>query len=107
MKVDLGIWGKLTWVVIVLGLIAVMDLALVKYLPLIRQNEQLRRQISSLNTQIKQEEETTWRLAAAIDAIQHDPATIERLAREKHEYAKPGETIIRFTSPASNSLSGR
>jgi len=107
MKVDLGIWGKLTWVVIILGLIAVMDLAIVKYLPLIRQNEQLRRQISALNTQIQQEEDTAWRLRAAIDAVQHDPATVERLAREKHEYAKPGETIIRFVNPASNNPSGR
>ena len=96
MKVDLGIWGKLTWVVIILGLIAVMDLAVVNYLPLIRKNENLRRRIAELDTQIRQEEAASLRLRTAIDAIQHDPATLERLAREKHEYAKPGETVIRF-----------
>jgi len=38
-KVDLGIWDKLTWAVIALGLAALLVGVVDLYLPLIRQNK--------------------------------------------------------------------
>ena len=102
MKVDLGIWSKLTGAVIFLLLLAGIGLVVVWYLPQIRQNEHMRAEILQLDTQIQQEEETARRLRASIDALRHDPKTVERLAREKLGYAKPGETVIRFEEPATN-----
>jgi cell division protein FtsB len=96
MKVDIGIWNKLTGAVIFLLLLAGFCLVIVWYLPLIQKNENMRREILRLDTQIQQGEETARRLRASIDAIHRDPKTVERFARETLGYAKPGETVIRF-----------
>ena len=38
-------------------------------------------------------------------AVTHElPILVERLARERLGYAKPGETVIRFDAPATNAL---
>jgi cell division protein FtsB len=102
MKVDLGIWDKLTWAVIVLGLVALLVGVVDLYLPLIRQNKRMREQINKLNTQINREEETNKWLKGYIEALHHDPKTVERVAREKLGYAKPDEIVIRFQEPATN-----
>jgi cell division protein FtsB len=102
MKVDLGIWGKLTRVVVFLLVIAGLIVVALWYTPLIQHNERLGRERLRLDAQIKQEEETAKRLRASLDAVQHDPKTVERLAREKLGYAKAGETVIRFEEPATN-----
>ncbi|MDB6018947.1 MAG: Septum formation initiator [Pedosphaera sp.] len=107
MKVDIGIWGKLTRVVICLLLLAGFGIVVVLYLPLIHQNERMRMQILKLDTQIQQDQETERRLKAAIDALHRDPKTVERLAREKLSYAKVGETIIRFEDSGTNNTSLR
>ncbi len=107
MKVDLGIWGKLTWVVIVLTLLAGLVLVGGWYLPLISQNERMRAEILKLDRQIQQEEELAKHLKASYEALRHDSNTVERLVREKFGYAKAGETVFRFDAPATNSQSTR
>ena len=102
MKVDLGIWDKLTWAVIALGLAALLVGVVDLYLPLIRQNKRMREQINKLNTQINREEETNKWLKGYIEALHHDPKTVERVARERLGYAKPDEIVIRFQEPATN-----
>ena len=99
MHVNLGIWNKLTGVVIFLCFIAVILLIGVWYLPLIQKNERMRRRILELDSQIQKQEEVYKQLRAAIDTLSHDPKAVERLAREKFGYAKPGETVIRFGEP--------
>ena len=102
MNVNLGIWGKLTRVVIFLFLVAgLMGLA-VWYLPLIRTNERMREATFKLDTQIQKDEETSKQLKAAIDSLRYDPKAVERLARERLGYVKPGETVIRFEAPVTN-----
>ena len=66
------------------------------YLPLIKNNQSLRREIAD-------QEETIERLKTGIAAkkrmlssYQNDPQSAERLARENLRYSKPGETIFRF-----------
>jgi cell division protein FtsB len=94
MNVNLGIWSKLTKVVIALVVIAILLLIGMCYLPLIHQ-------------QLQQEEDKNKHLQTQIDALLHDPKTVERLTREKLGYAKPDETVIRFETPATNSQSGQ
>ena len=102
MNVNLGIWGKLTRVVIFLLLLAgVLGIAL-WYWPLIQHNERMRKRILELDTQIQKAEETAKQQQTSIDAIRRDPKSVERLAREKLGYAKPGETVIRFEPPSTN-----
>ena len=99
---DVGIWSKLTRVVVFLLIVAVAVAVGFWYLPLIHQNERMRKEILRLETQIKQEEETSRQLRATIESLNKDPKAVERLAREKLGYAKPLETVVRFEE-ATNS----
>ena len=102
MKVDLGIWSKLTQVVIGLVAIAILLLIGMTYLPLIQQNENYRREIDRLDVEIQKQTEISKELKTEIDALRNDPKTVERLAREKLGYAKPDETIIHFQASTTN-----
>jgi cell division protein FtsB len=99
-KVDLGIWSRLTQVVIVLVAVAIILLIGMKFLPIIHENERMRGVIYQLDTKIQQQEETEKKLRAQIDALRNDPKTVERLAREKLGYARPDETVVRFETNA-------
>src|SRR5664279_4292372 len=107
MKVNLGIWDKLTPVVIFLVFVAGVLLVAIWYLPLIKHNERMRREILRLDTVIQKEEETGKQLRTSIDALRYDPKAVERLARERLGYAKAGEYVIRFEQPQTNSPSRR
>jgi cell division protein FtsB len=76
------------------------------YLPLIQQNERMRREIFRLDVQLQKEEAKSKELKAEIDALRNDPKTVERLMREKLGYAKPDETVVRF-EPATTNAPGR
>ena len=103
MKVDLGIWGKLTRLVVFLLCVAGVLGVAVWYLPIIKQNERMRRVVLQLDTQIAKADENNRQLKTSIEALRYDPKAVERLARERLGYAKPGETVIRFED-ANNSV---
>ena len=107
MNVDTGIWGKLTRVVIVLLVIALLGIIWQWYLPLIKQNERMRRTTLILDNNIQVEEANQKQYKASIDTLRYDTNAIERLARERLRYAKPGETVIVFEPPVTNSASAR
>ncbi|HEX3889921.1 MAG TPA: septum formation initiator family protein [Verrucomicrobiae bacterium] len=101
MNVNLGIWSALTKIVVGLVVIAVLLLIGMCYLPLINQNERMRAENLRLETELQKESDKSKQLQAQIDALQNDPKTTERLAREKLGYAKTDETVVLFTnSPA-------
>ena len=87
----------------VVGLIALALLLLIGmyYLPVIQENTRMRAQILKLDQQLEDETNQLNQVQAQIDAMLNDPKTVERLARVKLGYAKPGETIILF-EPATN-----
>jgi cell division protein FtsB len=111
MSNNLGIWDKLTKMVLALLLVAIVicvSLAVVIwYVPLIQHNERMRKEILRLNDQIKIEERKAALMKMEIDALRTDPKAVERLAREKLGYAKPGETVIRFQDPPTNSVAAK
>ena len=102
MNVDLGIWAKLTRVVIFLLFLAGILGVAVWYLPLIEHNQHSRKTILDLDKRIQVEEERKRQLKASIDSLQRDPKAVERLARERLGYAKTGETVIRFEASLTN-----
>ena len=102
MNVDLGIWSKLTKLVVGLVVLAVLLLIGMCYLPVIKENERMRRQILIFQDQIQKEETRSRELQAQLDALLHDPKTVERLTREKLGYARPDETVVRFESTSTN-----
>src|ERR1700712_1770977 len=99
MNVDLGIWGKLTRVVIGLVVIAALGIVWLWYLPLIKQNERMRRNLLTLDNQFQKEKAAQKQMNASMETLRYDTNAIERLAREKLRYAKPGETVIVFEQP--------
>ena len=103
MTADFNIWDKLTRLVIFLSFIAYLLLVAFWYLPLIRTNEQMRKDILRDEARIKKQEEIGKQLHGTIEALRRDPRAFERLARERLGYGKPGEIIIRFEAPATNS----
>lgn len=98
MNVEDSIWDKLTRVVIGLLLLAFLVAVGVWYLPLIKHNARMRQEVMRLDAQVQKEVEAKRQLNAAVESLSNDPKAIERLAREKLGYAKPGETVIRFES---------
>lgn len=107
MNAEPGIWNKLTRIAVGLILAALLLLVAVWYLPLIKTNERYRKEILRLDTQIQKEEEAAKELKTSIDALRNDPKAVERLAREKLGYAKPGETVIRFEDSGTNQAAAR
>ena len=102
MNVNLGIWSKLTGAAAAFVVIAFLLLVGMWYLPLIRQNQRMRADILRLQNELQKEQVKANELQTQINALQNDPNTVARLAREKLGYAKPGETVIHF-EPATNS----
>ena len=72
MNVDVGIWGKLTSLVVFLFVLAVLLIIGEWYLPVIKQNERMRQEIVRLDNQIQKEEETSRQLKASIDALRYE-----------------------------------
>jgi cell division protein FtsB len=104
-NVNLGIWSKLTKAAVALVIVAFLMLVGMYYLPLIQQNQRMRADILRLQNELQKEQARANHLQSQINALQNDPATVARLAREKLGYAKPGETVIHF-EPATNSPTG-
>jgi cell division protein FtsB len=102
-NVNLGIWSKLTKVVVALVVMACLLLIGMKFLPLLQQNERMRADIMRLQTQLQIEEANSKQLKAEIDSLRNNSNAIERLAREKLGYAKPGEIVVRFEPATTNS----
>jgi cell division protein FtsB len=95
------IWDKLARLVVFLLFIAGLLAVFFWYLPLIQQNQRYRKEILLLDAKIAEQERLGRQLKARTDAVQNDPRTLERLAREKLGWARTNETVIRFerTSP--------
>ena len=107
MNIELNIWDKLTRVVQLLLFVAGLLAVGLWYMPLVEHNERIRREILRLDTEIKSREELGKQMKNSIQALSHDPKAIERLARERFGYGKPGETVIRFEPAETNAASRR
>jgi cell division protein FtsB len=101
-NVDVGLYGKLTRLIVILIAAAGLLGLCWWYLPLIQENERARKEILRLDAQVQKEQDAARQLNASIQAISNDPRTVERLARENLGYAKPGETVVRFSPPVTN-----
>jgi cell division protein FtsB len=101
-NVDLGIWQKLSRLMALLIFMAAILAVVVWYIPLFQQNERMRKEIQTLQGQIRREEQAGRQLENSIKALRDDPKTVERMAREKLGYAKTGETVIYFEQKMTN-----
>lgn len=102
MQPEAGIWNKLTRIVILLICVAGIIALGRWYLPLIQQNERMRKEIHRLESELALEQETAKKLQQEIDLLTKDPAALEREIRVRLGYAQPGETIFRFEGGETN-----
>lgn len=107
MNVEDSIWDKLTRVVIGLLLLAGLVGIGVWYLPLIRQNERMRKEVLRLDGEVAKEAEMRRQLNTQVDALNNDTNAVIRIARESLGVAKPGETVIHFEESPTNSFQFR
>ncbi|MEI6074026.1 MAG: septum formation initiator family protein [Verrucomicrobiota bacterium] len=104
MNFELGIWSWLSKAMGVLIAAAILVLIVEKYLPLIQQNERMRREIDRLDAEQKKQEQISRELRNEIDALRNDPETVTRLVREKLGYAKTNETVLHFESTNADAV---
>jgi cell division protein FtsB len=102
MNPETGIWNKLTRIVIFLIIVAGLIALGRWYLPLIQQNERMRREIHRLETELQAEREQSRQLQQEIDLLTKDTAALEREIRARLGLARPGETVIRFEGMGTN-----
>jgi len=101
MNVNVGLWDKLSKVVIFLLFVAALTAVFFWYLPLIQWNQNYRKRLLSYDAEIGRQEKVSHQLKVSIDAMQNDPKTVERLVRERLGWAKPGEMVVRFQGTAA------
>jgi len=102
MNAGQSVWDKLFRLVLALLVVASLLGIFLWYQPVIQENQRLRRDKLELEKKIDKEAETARKLDSDFHALQN-PITIERLARERLSYAKPGENVIHFDPPPGNS----
>ena len=89
-------WDKLSKVILLLLALALIVFAFLHYLPLIRTNQNYRKELLALDARVAEQQRLERQLRASMDSLQNDPKAIERLAREKLGWAKTNEMVIRF-----------
>lgn len=95
----------MTMILLVTAAILAVGILLCRYyVHVIQQNQRIRKTVLQIETRIQTEEEIARQLNSSVHALSNDPKTVERLARERLGYAKPGETVIRFETPSTNSV---
>jgi cell division protein FtsB len=96
-----SIWTLLQRIVIVLLVTASLLLVALWYWPLIRTNAALRRRLNDVQMQVELERQQVAQKSNLVQSLTSDDHMLERLAREKLGWARPGETVILFqASPA-------
>lgn len=58
-----------------------------------------RAEVEAARAELAELEERIDSLAARADSLEHDPATLERIARERFGMIREGETLYRFAHP--------
>lgn len=101
-------WNRLSYAVVGLLLLAGFLLAGLWYLPEIRANQQLQQRKLELQGRLAAADTLLWQLKERVRELETNPKAVERLAREKLGYARPGETVIYFVPPLEDDTqSGR
>ena len=89
-------WDKLSKVTLFLLVVALLLFAFLQYLPLIRTNQNYRKELLAVDARVAEQGRLERQLRASIESLQNDPKAIERLAREKLGWARTNEMVIRF-----------
>jgi len=102
-SVSYSIWDKLTRLVMALLVIAAVLGIIVWYEPVVQENQRMREEKFELEKKIDLESKIAKKLDTQLRSFENpalERTMVERLARERLSYAKPGENVIHFEPPA-------
>ena len=103
-NVSCSIWDKLTRMVAALLVLAGVLGIVVWYEPVVQENQRMREQKFDLDRKIEQESMVAKKLDTQLRSFENpvlERNLVERLARERLSYAKPGENVVHFETPAT------
>lgn len=100
-RIDLGMFGWLNRILVVLIVASVIAVAAMKYVPLIRTNIKLVRREQELLERVAAKKAQSIRLAQRIRQLRENPRVIEREARAQLGLAKSDEMVLWISSPAT------
>lgn len=83
---------------IALVCVAIVGFAVAWLLPAWRERERTREALAELEQQLLKRQTENAALRAEITRLKRDPATIERVAREKFGYCRPDEKVYDFSA---------
>ncbi len=89
-------WRIVLWMSLALMLLIGSVVVSFWYMPVIRKNEGMQREVHALKQKVSREREMARELTFSIKALQTDTNTIARMARGEAGLAGEGESIVRF-----------
>ena len=98
------IWSLIQRIALIVTAVVVIGLAASKIWPAYRQFQHLQETNAERTEEVRKEQEAVDELKEKQARLRTDPAYAERIAREEHGLAKPGELIVKYVDdpPASN-----
>lgn len=88
---------KLEIVIITLFVLAIISGSVIQVIPVFLKKRQAEQTIQEKKQILNKEEDRYRSLMQEIHDLEHSAAAIERVAREKFKYCRPGETIYIYS----------
>lgn len=105
-RVDLGVFGWLNRILVMLIVAAMGAVAALKYVPLIRTNVRLAQREQELKDSVAAKKAHSARLAHRIRQLRENPRVVEREARAQLGLARPDEMVVWITARAPRGTNG-
>ena len=100
-----NIWNTLARVLGVMLVMAAIMAVVIWYAPVVQENQRMREDKFALDQKIEQEQKVARKLDIQLHSFE-DPTLertiVERLARERLSYARPGENVVHFETPSTS-----
>lgn len=88
---------KLEIVIITLFVLAIISGSIIQIIPVYLQKRQAERTIQEKQLILEKVQDEYRSNLQEVHDLEHSPAAVEKVAREKFKYCRPGETIILYT----------
>ena len=73
--------------------------AAVLLLPVVRELQKKQLELNEVNAELSEKREESARLTTGVADLQHSPAAVEKVAREKFGLVREGERVMKYPAP--------